>query len=1216
MSKNNSFWLQALVGTLPAACQPNIAFVVVLFGMWILGVGNACAVEDRASNQAVIPNAPTSKCQCVRVGDSIELASPSFVYRLNSADGLKGISWENRRTNKRISLGTGAEFELDLDASQRRIFITGWKVSFWGGENSQPDEETGYKRGVASAEFDDSSWPGRAVPPSYGSKESPLYSDYYWARTHVFLPRDAESQELSLVLGGFGLFDFRYLRIFVNGHEVGSRLVEKRWTEPGVFDLGLRSKVRSYLRFGNDNIIAVQACGYRCRTAQLDAVDPQEYLSLALRYYWPGQFEQYLVVGKPLTTPKFRVTDVNVEEQPDGCEARLELASDQPKLAAKVTYRWNATEQVLHKFVEVRNNGAEPVRLMDVRLGTYATSVSTSEGEQGFPVYIDGQFFASLAHPAGWATGQDGEVRLRQYPGKKLDAGEKFSCMETVLGVAEAGAARKEFVAYVGSRMRRVLRGHDKSYSIFDSFGAWPNGDWWGQTEEYAINQIQEIIEPEVKEAGCVFDFYVMELWRDIKGDLEHPNPANFPNGFKNVIAELKKQKIRYALWITTSLASWSIGENPVIGPNITYDPAYGCEEGLSWLCLATDPLKTMLSTAHINQIRNNGLRLVKFDGTSSICYNPNHNHLPGIYSTEAIDNAFIQIMKELDAANPELFIMLYWGPRSPWWLLHGDTLFEPGLAIEAAHPCSSPTPYVRDSVTLGLDQAQWYCADVPTLGKDSLGIWLSHWGWNSGIGKERWQEGFVMDMGRGSLLAQPWSDNGTLSKVERRQLADFIHLLKERPDCFKNSRPILGDPWKNEPYGYCCTDGHRAFLAINNCTWQNRSLPMELNSVWGLPDGQTWSLYRWYPEQSQLIGDTESFGPKAAITLRPFEVVLLEAIPAGQKPSLDREFSAQKLPSVFAESSREVVVTTRPAAEASSAKIWNVLEPTIVVSRAGATLTRQPDGSVLASGTNTIPETYTITADTQLTGITGIRLEALSDAQLPGRGPGRARNGNFALSEFQATIKPQGSKASSESVALQKPTASYSQNDYGNWPIDAVLDKQVETGWSIFPYGGMSHTAVFETRTAVGFAGGSTLTFGLDQSGPAEHTLGRFRLSVTTAKPPFQPSMPMGLRRWDIQCQAPVTKLGGLLLVTAELTKAGKSLASGGSGLRISEVKLARRPVECQPVLGSLTFPTCWQAWRIALEPSAAPQPVELTVIGWLSADVECAFQGHFVPH
>ncbi len=71
---------------------------------------------------------------------------------------------------------------------------------------------------------------------------------------------------------------------------------------------------------------------------------------------------------------------------------------------------------------------------------------------------------------------------------------------------------------------------------------------------------------------------------------------------------------------------------------------------------------------------------------------------------------------------------------------------------------------------------------DWPALGWDTLGIWLSDWPWNSRIGKQAWQGGVIMDISRGHLLAQIWSDTDYLTPSERRQMADFITLLKAQP--------------------------------------------------------------------------------------------------------------------------------------------------------------------------------------------------------------------------------------------------------------------------------------------------------------------------------------------------------------------------------------------------------------------------------------------------
>jgi hypothetical protein len=79
----------------------------------------------------------------------------------------------------------------------------------------------------------------------------------------------------------------------------------------------------------------------------------------------------------------------------------------------------------------------------------------------------------------------------------------------------------------------------------------------------------------------------------------------------------------------------------------------------------------------------------------------------------------------------------------------------------------------------------------------------------------------------------------------------------------------------------------------------------------------------------------------------------------------------------------------------------WTTLDLAELKSAGGATLTRQPDGSVLASGENPAKDTYTLTATTDLAGITAFRLEAIPDASLPAGGSGRSPTGDFRLTRF-----------------------------------------------------------------------------------------------------------------------------------------------------------------------------------------------------------------------
>jgi hypothetical protein len=86
----------------------------------------------------------------------------------------------------------------------------------------------------------------------------------------------------------------------------------------------------------------------------------------------------------------------------------------------------------------------------------------------------------------------------------------------------------------------------------------------------------------------------------------------------------------------------------------------------------------------------------------------------------------------------------------------------------------------------------------------------------------------------------------------------------------------------------------------------------------------------------------------------------------------------------------------------------WTVLEPVSFSAASGARMTELFDGSILVSGISPATDVYTVTAQTRLTNITGIRLETLPDTSLPAGGPGRAYNGNFVLTEFQVRIDHQ----------------------------------------------------------------------------------------------------------------------------------------------------------------------------------------------------------------
>ena len=152
-------------------------------------------------------------------------------------------------------------------------------------------------------------------------------------------------------------------------------------------------------------------------------------------------------------------------------------------------------------------------------------------------------------------------------------------------------------------------------------------------------------------------------------------------------------------------------------------------------------------------------------------------------------------------------------------------------------------------------------------------------------------------------------------------------------------------------------------------------------------------------------------------------------------------------------------------------------------------------DGTVLVSGKNG-KDTYRLTATVpDGTPITAIRIEVLPDETLPSRGPGRAANGNFVLSEFSAVILPTATQKKETPVVFRAVTADYSQ---AGWPVTSALDGKQDTGWGIAGAIGKSHSALFTIQKGLVVEGGSVLALVLSQQfTDGSHSIGKFRLLV-----------------------------------------------------------------------------------------------------------------------
>ena len=169
-----------------------------------------------------------------------------------------------------------------------------------------------------------------------------------------------------------------------------------------------------------------------------------------------------------------------------------------------------------------------------------------------------------------------------------------------------------------------------------------------------------------------------------------------------------------------------------------------------------------------------------------------------------------------------------------------------------------------------------------------------------------------------------------------------------------------------------------------------------------------------------------------------------------------------------------------------------------------GVHFNMQPDGAVLLSGSN--PETISYAVDLSVPPgeWTSLRLEALTDPDLPSTGPGRTPHGNFVLTAVRlAAVNGTGADSAEIPVQIAAAAADFSQSGFD--PA-GVLDANDRTGWAIEDGSGHLNkdralTLELARPLAISNTDGARVKLVIDQKYGGKHTLGKFRVLARQAE-------------------------------------------------------------------------------------------------------------------
>lgn len=795
----------------------------------------------------------------------------------------------NKLTSTSFRFAVAPICALRFASGNLRIDIPEWRFHPGSGEAVLPQEDLGYREGYYLPGVNEEAWTAvqqlNNYPIGGSGYSATVYPGYGWYRCPFTLPPEARGQPIVFGLGGQDNQDWLEYWIYVNGTPIGYSTQPAGGHDSPVYLLQPGAEGYDALRFGAPSLLAVQARGLDRRPRNLPASDCERY-SLGTNVV-----DQYVSVGSP-----YREVDtfhlLARESLSDTSQAMvtLKLATLDEDTELTVRYWVTGDEGVLHKQLTVHNRAADEQTLLEMDLQQLTVDVPLSGGGLGFPCTIGDELFCGILHPAGHVHVIGHTAHLRLLPGRRLKPDEAYESKIAILGTGPVGQAGQSCVRYLerhGRRRRELLFLYD-IYGLHDIAGM----ENPTPVTESLVSENLDLL-AQLQRHGIAFDYYYLDAgWSNPWGDMTDFDPRNFPAGPTKVVQRTEQLGMRLGLWLSPASGPMAFHPritNPVLAPCGTL-PSSGITEAGKHrgnLCVASEPWRSGLRSAIIHHMRHNHVRGFKLDGADFLCTNPEHDHLPGKYSTEAIMDAVIEALEAAHQECPDVMIMYYWGFRSPWWLLYGDTLYERGVLMEGATPSDHPSRLLRQSVNLSFDQATHYAWDMlPLPSQDSLGVWLSETRWGNYMGSEGWRDAWIMEIPRGSMLAQLWGDLSLLSAEDIDFLAASSAWLRTNRDLLLHPKRILGDPWQAEPYGYTLMDGDRGAVFLYNPRFTQERVTIGLDETIGF-HGIVGSdryvlkvIHGGQHPRHPLEQRNLTYGETFDILMDPFEILMLQVYP------------------------------------------------------------------------------------------------------------------------------------------------------------------------------------------------------------------------------------------------------------------------------------------------------------------------------------------------
>lgn len=488
---------------------------------------------------------------------------------------------------------------------------------------------------------------------------------------------------------------------------------------------------------------------------------------------------------------------------------------------------------------------------------------------EGSPVMTDTVFYG-IEHPLSINRGEMGYVRCFLPRGASLAAGESYSA-SLVVGFVPKGQARRGFLLGYLERERA------HPYRPFLHYNSWYDIGYFSKYDEAAaLNVVNTFGEELAVKRGVKLDSFLFDDGWDDPQTLWRFDRKNFPNGFASVRVAAEKYGADPGIW----LSPWG-GYGKPHDLRLQFGKEQGFETRDNNFTLAGPKYYERFRGLCVSVVTNYGINQFKFDGIGQ-------NTGTGGGGAQRDFDAMLKLIAELRSLKPDLYINQTTGTwPSPFWLLYADSIwrggedhsFVAGTAPERERWISYKDNDVYDRVVCNSD-----LYPLNSLMLHGIIFAKQAHGLNNDTNNILKSEIRAM-FGNGTQLQEMYITPALMTQQNWDDLAEAAKWSRANADTLVDTHWIGGRPDDRQVYGWAAWSPKKGILTLRNPTAKAQTIKIDPAKAFELPAdaAREFTVVSPFPDQQlevkQLVAGTET-----AIKLKPFEVLVIEALPAGAR--------------------------------------------------------------------------------------------------------------------------------------------------------------------------------------------------------------------------------------------------------------------------------------------------------------------------------------------